>query len=112
MWRWSAIAFLAFSWTVVLAPTSSFAQQETPESKRKVVSRVIPVYPGLARNMNLRGAVRVDALVEPNGTVKSVEVKGGHPIFTQAAESAVRKWKWEPAARETRELIEVRFDPH
>ena len=53
----------------------------------------------------------MDALVASNGTVKSVEVRGGHPVLVQAAQHAIYKWKWAPASYETRELIEVRFDP-
>jgi TonB family protein len=115
MRRITAAALSALFWAVVPAPTPSFAQQEQPgpsESARKVVNRVVPQYPGLARTMNLRGTVRVEALVLPNGTVKSVEVKGGHPVLAQAAENAIHKWKWQPAKTETREPIEVQFDPH
>jgi TonB family protein len=61
--------------------------------------------------MGIRGSVRVEALVAPNGTVKSLEVKGGHPMLARAAADAVRKWRWVPAARETREPVIVRFDP-
>jgi outer membrane biosynthesis protein TonB len=61
--------------------------------------------------MNLKGVVRVDALVASNGTVKSFEVRGGHPALVLAAENAIRKWKWEPSAHDTKEPIEVRFDP-
>lgn len=102
---------------VVLAPTSSFAQQEETPA-RKVMSRVVPDYPQMARNMNLRGSVRVEALVTPNGTVKTVQVRGGHPVLVQAAETAIRKWRWQPAAHETVESIEfkvrsslIRLDP-
>jgi len=49
--------------------------------------------------------------VQPNGVVKSVEVKGGHPVLVRAAQDAIYKWKWAPATHETREPIEVRFDP-
>jgi len=31
-------------------------------------------------------------------------------VLAQAAVNAVRKWKWEPAAHETRQLLEVKFD--
>jgi len=53
----------------------------------------------------------VEALVLPNENVKVLAVKGGHPVLTQAAENAIRNWKWEPAAHETIEPIEVNFDP-
>jgi TonB family protein len=61
--------------------------------------------------MNIRGVAKVEAQVAPNGTVKSVEVKGGHPILVQAAVTAVGHWKFEPAAHETKETVEIKFDP-
>ena len=69
------------------------------------------IYPSLARSMNIRGNVRLEAQVAPNGTVKGVDVKGGHPILVQSAVTAVGHWKFEPAAHETKELIEIKFDP-
>lgn len=106
MRRYAAAVLLALS---MLAPHVSRAQQ--PEAKRKVVSRVIPVYPELARQMQLRGVVKIQALVSPNGRVKSSEVLGGSPLLAKAAVDAVEKWKWEPAAQESKELIELNFNP-
>lgn len=102
-----AVAIVAHCFPSAL--TLAWAQDSAPGG-RKVVSRVEPQYPNIARAMNIRGSVRLDALVAPNGSVKSVEVKGGHPTLAQAALDAVRHWKWEPAAHETHELIEVRFN--
>ena len=111
MKRWTAIATLLFMGMVTFCPRPSYAQEESTESKRKVTSRVMPEYPEMARKMSLRGVVKVDVLVGSSGTVKSVELKGGHPILAQAAMSAVRKWRWEPASHDTKEPVEVRFDP-
>jgi TonB family protein len=112
MWRLGKVALLILSGSFVLAPLPSAAQeQDQPESTRKVVNRVVPVYPDLARTMGLKGIVKVEAVVTANGVVKSVEAKGGHPVLVQAAQNAVRKWKWVPAAHETREPIEIRFNP-
>jgi TonB family protein len=94
----------------VLVP-AAFGQQDQSEGNRKVVSRVMPQYPAMARTMNLRGSVKAEAIVQPNGLVKSVEVKGGHPLLVRAAQDAISKWKWAPASHETREPIEVKFDP-
>ncbi|HEV2730445.1 MAG TPA: energy transducer TonB [Terriglobales bacterium] len=109
----SAFALLVLLWAAALIPGHSLAQQQEEQtaSKRKVVNRVVPAYPQLARTMNLKGTVRIEALVAPNGVVKSVSVKGGHPVLVQAAENAIQKWRWEPATRETHEPIEVSFDP-
>jgi hypothetical protein len=61
--------------------------------------------------MNLKGNVKVEVVVGPGGAVKSVEIKGGHPVLAKSAENAVFKWKWESAAGETRELVEMKFNP-
>lgn len=84
--------------------------QEAPDGPRKVLIKTAAIYPTLAQSMNIRGVVKLEAHVAPNGTVKSIDVKGGHPILTQSAVTAVGHWKFEPAAHETKELIEVKFD--
>ena len=71
----------------------------------------MPVYPSLARTMNISGIVKLEVTVAANGTVKTAEVRGGHPVLSDAAIGAVLKWRWEPAAHETREPVEVRFAP-
>jgi membrane protein involved in colicin uptake len=60
--------------------------------------------------MALEGIVKVDALVEPDGSVKSIDSRGGHPVLAQAAAKAVHQWKWE-AAHESHEVVLVKFSP-
>jgi len=110
MRRWLALSLLVVGWSLVLI-RPAHGQEEQTVSKRKVVNRVLPSYPDIARNMHIKGAVRIEAVVAPNGTPKSTQILGGHPLLAQAADQAVRKWRWEPASGETRELVEVRFDP-
>jgi TonB family protein len=95
---------------LTFASTPSSAQDAT-EASRKVVSKVIPQYPGLARAMKIQGNVRADVLVEPDGKPKTIEVKGGHPLLAQSAEDALKRWKWEPSPRETHEVVELKFTP-
>ncbi len=85
--------------------------QESPESARKVVTRTTPQYPPLARTLHLAGSVRLEVVVSPNGSVKAVEIKGGHPVLALAAQAGVRDWKYELGPRETRETVEVKFNP-
>jgi TonB family protein len=106
-----AVAVLVLSAALIVVPSRTRAQ-ESAESTRKIVNRVVPAYPEMARTMNLKGNVKVEAVVAPNGAVKSVEIKGGHPVLAKSAENAVSKWKWESAARETRELVEIKFNPN
>lgn len=95
---------------VLVCAAPAFAQQEQTEG-RKIVNRVTPQYPEMARTINLSGIVKAEALVGANGVVKSIEVKGGNAVLVRAAQNAIYKWKWAPAAHETRESIEVKFDP-
>ena len=104
-----AVVALILSRACIMVPSRTDAQVAT-ESTRKVVNRVVPAYPDMARSMNLRGNVKVEVVVGPSGAVKSVEIKGGHPVLAKSAENAVFKWKWESAARETRELVEIKFN--
>lgn len=96
---------------LILLAGHSWAQQEeaTASGSRKVVNRVAPMYPVLARPLKLSGSVKMEAVVAMNGNVKSVQVRGGNPILAQAAENAVRQWRWEPAPRESHEPVEVKF---
>jgi TonB family protein len=108
--RIASAALSLLFWVAVFVPVSAFAQQEETPA-RKVVNRIVPTYPEMARSMNLKGIVKLDAMVAPNGTVKTVQVRGGHPVLAQAADSAIRKWKWQPATHETLESVEFKFDP-
>ena len=87
-----------------------FQGQDAPETTRKVTLKTQPQYPALARTMHITGVVKLEATVAPNGTVKSINVKGGHPVLTQSAVTAVGHWKFEAAPHETTELIEIRFE--
>jgi TonB family protein len=87
------------------------AQSGEGQSRRKIVNKVIPVYPSAARNMSLVGTVKLEVLVLANGTVKSIQVKGGNPLLAQAAKNAVRECKWAKAERESTEMLEFHFLP-
>ena len=78
---------------------------------RKIVQRVVPAYPELARSANITGTVRLLVMVAPNGSVKSVQAVGGNPVLIKAAQDAVTNWKFSPATEETREPIELHFAP-
>ena len=108
--RQGAVGVLLLAAVLIFALSHSRAQ-ESGEVARKIVSKTTPVYPTLARSMNIRGNVKVEAQVAPNGTVKNVDVKGGHPILVQSAVNAVKQWKFETSPHETKELIEIKFDP-
>ena len=106
-----AALFVLFAFTAVLMCASlPGSAQESSEGARKVVTRVNPPYPALARSMHLTGTVKMLVLVEANGSPKSIVVKGGNPVLVQSAEKALHDWKWEPGAHATSEVIDIRFD--
>ena len=97
--------------SAVLVYPTVLTQEAQPESGRRIVSRALPVYPSIASKMNLEGTVRLLVTVAPDGTVKSLQIRGGHPLLANAAESAVYKWRWVPAKEESKENVEVKFHP-
>lgn len=110
--QWIASGLLAgvtlLAMTAVLCPASAQAQDELT---RKVKLKVAPVYPDIARRMNIGGTVRVAVVVAPNGTLKSTKVIGGHPLLVTAALDALRKWKFESAPEESTGIVEFKFQP-
>ena len=71
------LSLMAASATAVLL----LGLQAQQSASRKLVTRTAPVYPELARSMVLQGTVKVEVVVAPDGSMKSVAVKGGHPVL-------------------------------
>jgi len=78
------------------------------DTARKIKIKVSPQYPELARRMNITGSVRFELLVAPNGQIKAVKTLGGHPLLIDAAQNAVKQWKYEPGQEGTA-IVEIRF---
>lgn len=81
---------------------------EAQSATRKLKTSVPPEYPELARRLNLKGVVRVQVKVAPEGAVKEVKELGGNPVLLDALVRAVKKWKYEPADKES--VVEVQYD--
>ena len=95
----------AVSGAVALSP--GIAAQD--EAKRKVTTKVQPVYPPFAKGLKLSGTVKLTAVVTPEGNVKSTRVMGGNAILANAAEDAVKQWKYETSPKESSEPVEIYF---
>ncbi len=87
------------------------SQAQSEALLRRAKSRVQPVYPELARKMNIVGTVKVEVVVSPNGAVKDARVVGGHPLLANAAMDAAKKWRFEPASEESSGIIDFKFEP-
>jgi TonB family protein len=92
-----------------LLGSSTFAQSAGDESKRKVKTRVSPVYPDLAKRMNVTGKVKIEVIITSEGRVKSTRAVGGHPLLVQACLDAVKEWKFVAAPEESTQIVEFDF---
>lgn len=76
-------------------PTQTRIRQGGNVTAAKLVNRVQPLYPPLARQTRISGTVRLHAIIGKNGAVEQLEVLSGHPLLVQAALDAVRQWKYQ-----------------
>ena len=63
----------------------------------KLIKSVPPVYPEIARTQHLSGSVQIDALINADGNVGIMKVLSGPTLLHQAAMTAVKQWKFQPA---------------
>ena len=82
--------------------------------EKKLVGRVEPVYPELARQARIQGTVRLGIIVAKNGSVKQVTLLSGHPLLVPPAMDAVRYWRYDPTLRdgepvEVASVVEIHF---
>ena len=96
--------------SAILAPKALSQESIVDSVKRKVKSKSVPEYPPLAKQMNVTGKVKIEATISPDGRVTATKVVGGSPLLVNAATDALKKWRFEAAAKETTEIIEFDFN--
>jgi protein TonB len=62
----------------------------------RILNRVQPIYPPLARQTRISGTVRLHAIISKDGSIQQLEVISGHPLLQQHALDAVRQWRYQP----------------
>jgi len=58
--------------------------------------RVEPVFPALARQLHRSGRVELRAIIGTDGSVQSLQVVSGDPLFINSAREAVLQWRYKP----------------
>jgi TonB family protein len=91
----------------VLLLASGLVAADAPA--RKIVQHDNPEYPEVAARMSIRGTVKLRVWITPEGSVRRLEYIGGHPVLAESALKSVKGWKFEPSAKETSEIVEVKF---
>jgi len=61
-----------------------------------LIRRVEPVYPNLPKQIHKEGRVELRAVIATDGSIKSLQVVGGDPMFFQSALDAVSQWHYKP----------------
>ena len=61
-----------------------------------LIRRVEPVYPALARQIHREGQVELHAIIATDGTIQSLQVVSGDPLFLRSAIDAVTQWRYRP----------------
>jgi TonB family protein len=79
--------------TVVAQPQLKVPADELGQ---RLIHKVMPEYPELARQAGVQGPVVLDIVVSGEGTVTRVKFVSGPEALSQAAMDAVRWWRFEP----------------
>jgi len=64
----------------------------------KLIFSVPPKYPALAKSQHVSGNVLVDALIDVDGHVTTMNIVSGPSVLHQAAMDALKQWKYQPAS--------------
>lgn len=83
----------------------------------KLIHRLEPHYPVIARQIRLQGTVILRAVIGSDGAVRSVEVLSGPALLGEAAREAIEQWRYQPTllngtAVEVETLVTVIFTLH
>jgi protein TonB len=62
----------------------------------KLVRKVFPEYPPIARAARIYGVVRLIGTIGKDGTIRGLQLVSGHPMLARAALEAVQQWIYEP----------------
>lgn len=91
----------------VSAPAKTVAHETEPKPHQRVrvpqevsrellLTKVLPIYPPLARQAHVQGTVILDADISKDGAVESLKKVSGHPMLIPAAIDAVKQWRYKP----------------
>jgi TonB family protein len=80
----------------VAPPQSEPIRVGADVQESKLIRRVDPVYPELAKRARVQGKVVLMITVNAEGYVTDVQVISGHPLLSETAVAAVRQWRYSP----------------
>ncbi len=95
----------------VSMPPGFNPETQSPKNLRagRLLKRVDPSYPVEAMQQRIEGTVRLRAEIGGDGKVLNLEPVSGPPLLVEAAEIAVRQWRYAPTLFDG-ERVQVRDD--
>ena len=93
----------------LLALLVALAMPARAADMRAIKSRIPPVYPVVAQRMGITGVVKLAVTVDAGGKVTDVKEISGNRALSEAAEEAVRKWRFEPGGGSATVDVNITF---
>lgn len=90
-----------------LAPRRGPIRVGEVAQESKLITKVEPAYPELAKRAGVSGMVTLQVTINEQGEVCEAKVLRGHPLLDDAAISAVKKWRYSPTYLEDQPVVVI-----
>ena len=77
-------------------PVAHAIRVGTGAAEAKLINKVTPPYPSLAKAARIQGSVEFSAVISKDGNIENLQLVRGHPLLVTAAKDAVLQWKYRP----------------
>jgi protein TonB len=61
-----------------------------------LLQKTVPIYPAIAKAARVSGTVVLQATISKSGTIEGLHVVSGPAMLQQAAQDAVKSWRYRP----------------
>lgn len=82
--------------TVVAKPPDKPVQVGGDVQAAKLIRKIVPDYPALAKQARIQGTVRLTGVIAKDGSIEQLQVISGNPLLIPAAVAAVKQWLYRP----------------
>jgi TonB family protein len=105
------VATVCFATKAVAQAGESPLPLKLEEAKGRLLRRVEPVYPPIAKAAGVEGDLLLEVVIGKDGSVKSTQFIDGPPLLIHAASDAVKRWKYQPYLLNGK-AVEIRTTVH
>lgn len=95
VWIAALVVLFMFLAYVPAASAGSALRVQGSEQQKKLINKVVPVYPQDAKDAHIQGTVRMEVKIDADGNVSDIKVQSGHKMLVDAAVTAVKQWRYE-----------------